>query len=179
LIFVPASVFLEESVLNKVYAAFTAMAAIRCQLMYRTALRIGTISYGPRVTFGAMFLLLVDQGVNSLHVIRQAVLKHREIVTLFPELRMELECADKGIRLIQDAELNIRPYVKAIFGAAFVPTQQQDMANLLGVAKKVMVRYVPTFKNFRGGYTTPEQDAKIARMLGLPALESLAVADTI
>jgi len=174
LIFVPASTFLDEQVLNKVYAAFTAMAAIRCQLVYRTCLKMSTISYGPRVTFAAMFLLLVDQGIGSLNTIRQALQKHREIVDIFPEVRPELESADKGIKLIRSAETNVRPFVKAIYGASFVPAQQADIGNLLGIARKVMTYYTPTFGNFKGGFTTPAQDAKIAQMLGIDFVNETA-----
>lgn len=165
LIFVPGSAFLDEKVLNKVYAAFTSMSAIRCQLIYKTAMKMGAIRFGPSVTFSALFLLLVDQGLGTLKVIREAVMKHPEVVKEFPELRPELEAADAGIKVVRSVETRLRPFIKAIYGQNFVPSSQQDIANLLGVAKKIMVEYSPNYANFRGGYTTADQDDRIARLL--------------
>lgn len=173
MIFVPGSAFLDETVLNKVYASFTSMAAIRAQLINRVALKMNQIRYGPVVTFSAMFLLLVDSGMGTLKIIKEASLKCPWVKSEFPELKAELEAADKGQRAIRAADPPIRPFVKAIFGAAFVPVAQADVVNLLGVAKKIMSHYTASYRQFGGGRTTPQQDAKIAEKLGLRA-EQLA-----
>lgn len=176
-IFIPGSAFLEGRVLNKVYAAFTSLAAIRAQLVHRTALRMGAIRYGPSVTFSALFMLLADSGMGSLKIIKEAVLKCQWVRTDFPELAPELEAADKGQRAIRSAEPPIRPFVKAIFGSSFVPAHQSEIRNLLGISKKVMTHYAATYAQFGGGITTPEQDTKIAQRLGLA--ESRAVEEQI
>lgn len=166
-IFVPGSAFLDAAVLNKVYAAFTSLAAIRANLVYRTALKMGTIRYGSAVTFTAFFLLLADSGMGSLRVIKEAVLKCPWVRTDFPEIRIELEMANAGQNAIKEADPPLRPFIKAIYGSAFVPVAQNDIQNLLGISKRIMSHYVQTFSGFRGGRTTPEQDAKIDARLGI------------
>lgn len=166
-IFVAGSSFLDERVLNRVYASFTSLAAIRAQLIHRTAQKVNTIRYGPSVTFMAIFLLLADNGMGTLAVIKEAVLKCPWIRTDFPELRPELEAADRGQKTLRAAEPSLRPFVKVIFGSAFVPVPRNEVQNLFGVCKKVMTHYAPTYRQFGGGVTTPQQDDRIAQRLGI------------
>jgi hypothetical protein len=166
-IFVPGSGFMDERVLNKIYAAFNSLAAIRCQLIYRTCLKMGTIRYGPVVTFSAIFLLLVDNGLGTLRVIKEASLKCGWLREDFPELRPELEAADRAQSVLRAVDPPLRPFAKAIYGSAWVPLSQGEVSNLLGVSKKIMTHFVQSYARFGGGYTTPQQDAIIANRLGI------------
>jgi len=166
-IFVPGSGFMDERVLNKIYASFQAFAALRCQMIHRTCLKTGVIRYGPVVTFTAMFLLLVDNGLGTLKVIKEAALKCNWLLTDFPELRPELEAADRAQQVLRAVDAPVRPFVKAIYGSAWVPIAQNEVSNLLGVSKKVMTHFTPSYARFGGGFTTAGQDAIIAMRLGI------------
>lgn len=165
-IFIPGSPFLEERVLNRVYAAFTSLAGIRAQLIRRVALKMGTIRYGPVVTFTAIFMLLIDSGMGTLKVIKECSIKAQWVREIFPEIKPELEAADQAQQTLRAVEAPLRPYIKAIFGSQFVPVSQAQVGNLLGISLKVMSHYVETYRNFRGGFTTPQQDHIIAVRLG-------------
>lgn len=174
-IFVPGSAFLDERVLNKMYAAFTSFAAPRAQLIHRVALKMNTIRYGPVVTFTAIFLLLVDNGMGTMRIIKEAILKCPWIRHEFPELAPELEAANDGQTMIRMADPPTRPFIKTIFGSQFVPVAQKDVANLLGVCKEVMQHFVPTMAQFRGGYITANQQAIVAARLAGPASQPAAI----
>jgi hypothetical protein len=166
-IFVPGSTFLDERILNKVYASFTSMAALRCQMIYKTSLKMGSIRYGPSVAFTAFFMLLTDSGLGTLRVIKEASLKCGWLREDFPELRPELEAADRAQQALRSIDAPFRPFAKAVFGSAWVPLPQSEASNLLGVSRSIMSHFVPSYKNFGGGYTTPRQDAIIADRLGV------------
>jgi hypothetical protein len=151
-IFTPDSLFLSDIVLKSVYAAFNSWQPVRCHLIERAALKMGQVYMGPTASFATMFLLLQDQGMSALRIIKEAVKKYPWIRTEFPELNPELVAAQNGIRAISTVETpGLRPFIKAIWGSNFVPVQYSTINNLLGVCKYVMVETTPSYENYAGG----------------------------
>jgi len=151
-IFTPDSAFLSDIVLRSVYAAFNSWQPVRCHLVEKAALKMGQVYMGPTASFAAMFLLLQDQGMSALRMIKEAVKKYPWIRTDFPEFNPELASAQNGIRAISTVETpGLRPFVKAIWGSNFVPVQYSSINTLLGVCKYVMIETTPSYEHYGGG----------------------------
>lgn len=164
-IFVQNSQFLDDVVLNKVYASFTSMAAPKSHMMAMCAAKMGTITYGPPTAFAVMFMLLVDNGMGALRIVKEAVLKYPWIRTEFAELRPELSLANSAQQVIRRAPTAHRPFLKAIYGSQFVPMPYQETSNLVGICKQTLLDTTPTYRNYRGGMVTPIQEERVRILL--------------
>jgi len=165
LIFTPNSALLSDEVLDTVYASFNAYLPNRMYLVQQAVRLSAGTSVGPALAFTNMFVLLEDAGLGSLRVIKEAVLKYTWIRSKFPELQSELNAASVGQKAVRRIDLADRPFCKAIYGNRFVPIGQNDIANLLGVCKRVMSFTVLTYKHFDGGNVSDKQEAIIRQML--------------
>jgi len=160
-IFVPSSPYLEDSILQKVNASFTAMGTIRAHMIMKIAERTGTVTLGPRTAFMMMFLLLEDGGTGALRIIKEAVRRYDWIRTDFPELRPDLAAAEAAQRIIRSVPEAHRAFAKPIYGNTFVPASQADIRGLLGVCKNILARTTTTYARFGGGVLTERQQAHI------------------
>lgn len=166
-LFVSGSPFLSDAVLNRVYASFTSMTTARAFLVKRTSEKMGRIHMGMPVAFSAMFQLLVDNGLGSLRIIKEAVKKYEWIRTDFPELQAELNAANAAQQRLKTVAAAERPFIKTIYGATFVPVAQSQISNLLGVCKYTLMQTIPTYRRFNGGVITADQEEKCRQHLQL------------
>lgn len=164
-IFVNNSLFLTDSVLNKVYASFNSMQAPRAHLMALSASKMGKITMGPPTAFAVMFMLLVDSGMGALRIVKEAVLKYPFIMSEFPELKPELALANKAQSVIRKAQSAHRPFLKAIYGSSFVPMPYQETNNLVGICKKCLLETTPSFRNYGGGTITADQEDRLNTLM--------------
>jgi len=164
-IFVQNSPFLQDSILNKVYASFNSMGSPRAHMMAMCAAKMGQISMGPPTAFAVMFMLLVDSGMGALRIIKEAVLKYKFIMSEFPELKPELALANKAQNVIKKAPAAHRPFLKAIYGSSFVPLPYQETNNLVGLCKRCLIETTPTYRNYGGGAMTMTQEEKLTSLL--------------
>lgn len=171
-IFTQNSPFLRDDVLNKVYAAFNSMQAPRAHLMALSAAKMGVVGMGPSTAFAVMFMLLVDSGMGALRIIKEAILKYPFIRSEFPELKPELALANKAQNVIRRAPQAHRPFLKAIYGSAFVPLPYQETNNLVGVCKKCLLETTPTYRNYSGGSITALQEERLSRLMERSGFES-------
>jgi len=165
-IFLSGSQYLTDQVLHKVYATFMSMASPRCHLVKKTSEFMGDIHIGPQTAFTAMFLLLVDTGMGAIRVIKEAVLKYPWLRTDFPELRPEYAAANRAQLSIRQADVSMRPFLKAVFGNSYVPVSQSEINNLFGLCKYVLSKSQTTYVRYNGGSYTDEQEAKALARLG-------------
>jgi len=163
-IFKPESVFLEDTIVQKLYAAFYSCAPLRANMTDRAASRMGGVMMGPTGAFASMFLLLNDSGLGWLRIIKEATIKYPWVRTKFPALQVEFTAANNAQRVIRKAPAYQRPFLKAIFGNSFVPITSGQVGNLFGVCKLVMSFTVPTYRNYNGGHLTDEQRDVIQKM---------------
>jgi len=161
IIFVPESVYLSDDILKKVYASFLSCAALRANMTYKVVMQIDRTWMGPAQSFINMFLLLVDNGMSALRIIKEAVLKNQWIRTEFPELIPELAAANEAQNILKRAPGKERSFLKAIHGSNFVPVNYSQIDNLLGVSKETLKRVTPSYQNYGGGRVTETQLAKI------------------
>jgi len=164
-IFVQNSPELDDVVLHKVYASFISWGNLRCHMMSKCAARMGSISYGPASAFTTMFMLLVDQGMGALRIIKEAVLKYPWLRHEFTELAPEFALANKAQNTIRKATSTHRPFLKSIYGSSFVPLPYQQAKNLVGICKRTLQDTAPTYKNYNGGIMTDIQEQKLIRLL--------------
>jgi hypothetical protein len=160
-IFVPDSQFLQDEILNKVYASFLSCSPLRANMTAKIVTHLGESHMGPALAFTSMFLLLVDSGMSALRIIKEAVIKHPWIRTDFPELKPELAAANEAQNIIRRAPGAERSFLKAIHGNAFVPVNYSDIDNLTGVCKEILKRTTPSYQNYNGGKTSNAQIAII------------------
>jgi len=164
-IFVPSSPYLDDHILQKINASFTAMGTIRAHMILKLADRMGTVTLGPRTAFSIMFLLLEDSGTGALRIIKEAIQRYDWIRTDFPELKPDLAAAEHAQRIIRTVPEAHRAFAKPIYGNAFVPAAQADIRGLLGVCKNVLARTTTTYARFGGGVLTEQQQAHIDEKL--------------
>jgi hypothetical protein len=164
-IFVTDSPLLADAVLQKVYASFNSFLPVRSHVMANAVNRLGTSHMGPTLAFATMFLLLVDQGMSALRIIKEALVKHRWIVDEFPEVKPEVEAAQQGLVAINKGAPHERSFLKAIYGASFVPVQYSQIANLTGLCKQVLKETTVSYANYRGGQVTESQEIKLAQLM--------------
>lgn len=162
-IFVPESDLLSDEVLVKIYASFLSCAPFRANMTSKVVDHLDKVWMGPSQSFVTMFLLLVDNGMSALRIIKEAVLKNQWIRTEFPELKPELAAANEAQNILKQAPGKYRSFVKAIHGNAFVPVNYSQIDNLLGVCKEVLKRVTPSYQNYGGGRVTEAQLAIINR----------------
>lgn len=165
-IFVADSIFLADDVLKKVYASFISYQPMKAHMTSKVVQTIGRSWMGSALSFMNMFLLLVDTGMGALRIIKEAVLKHRWILTEFPELKPELEAANKAQQTLRRVSGEERSFLKAIHGSNFVPVNYSQIDNLTGVCREILKRTVPSYASYEGGKVTEEQALKIAAKLG-------------
>lgn len=160
-IFVPESEYLADDVLVRVYASFLSYSPVRANMTAKVVDHLDKVWMGPSQSFVNMFLLLVDNGMSALRIIKEAVLKNQWIRTEFPELKPELAAANEAQNILKQASGKHRSFLKAIHGNAFVPVNYTQIDNLLGVCKEVLKRVTPSYQNYGGGRVTEAQLAKI------------------
>lgn len=165
-VFVPDSEYLEDRILNKVYAACTVHMSIRANLFAETAKMMGKLTLGSQTTFAMFFMLLADSGLGSLRIIRDGVRKYPWIRTDFPELAPELRAATEAQRHVKTAPMEFRAFVKAVYGASYVPVSQAEIRNLLGVSKYCLQHSAAHYGRFGGGDITPAQQIYVDNKLG-------------
>lgn len=176
MIFVADSEFLSDSVIQKVYASFNSYLPVRSNMIASTVARIDRSSMGPTLAFTTMFLLLVDQGMSALRIIKEAMVKHPWIRTEFPEILPEVHIAQEAMTSIGKGLPHERCFLKAIHGAAYVPVAYSSIANLTGLCKFVLKETTTTYASYDGGSVTDAQELKlntimIARGLMRPVAE--------
>lgn len=160
-IFVPESEYLADDVLKRVYAAFLSCANMRAHMTSKVVAHLERSWMGPAQSFIAMFLLLIDNGMSALRIIKEAVLKNQWIRSEFPELKPELAAANEAQMILRRAPGSHRSFLKAIHGNAFVPVNYSQIDNLLGVCKEILKRVTPSYQNYGGGRVTESQLARI------------------
>lgn len=160
-IFVADSMWLADPILEKVYASFLSGSPLRSNMTSRVIGHLNKPLMGPALSFTSMFLLLVDNGLSALRMIKEAVIKHPWIRTDFPELRPELNAANEAQKILRKAPGQERSFLKAIHGNAFVPVNYSQIDNLTGVCKEILKRTTPSYQNYGGGKITESQAAKI------------------
>jgi hypothetical protein len=165
IIFVTDSPFLHENVIRKVYGSFNSYLPLRSNMMNSIVNRLEKTSMGPTLAFTTMFLLLVDQGMSALRIIKEATVKFRWIKDEFPELAPEFKTANDGINAINKGEPKYRSFLKAIHGAGFVPVSYADITNLLGVCKFVLKETTISYAQYDGGKVTDSQEAKLTKIM--------------
>ncbi|QYK37508.1 MAG: hypothetical protein QKU97_gp1 [Yunnan mymona-like virus 1] len=164
-LFTESNPLLAKEVLDTVYAAFNVYLPNRMFLVRETAKLAVQVQVGAALSFSNMFVLLEDAGMGSLRIIKEAVIKYPWIRAKFPELQVELNAANKAQSHIRSVLLTERPFAKAIYGNKFVPVSQAEIANLLGVCKRIMLYSVATYANFDGGKYTERQEEIIQEMM--------------
>jgi len=164
-IFVPNSVLLSDAVLDTVYAAFNSFLPNRMYMVQQAVLLSAQPTVGAALAFTTLFLMLEDAGLGSLRIIKEAVLKYPWIRTSFPECKPEFHAANIGQQAVRAADLSIRPYCKAVYGNRFVPVAQNEIANLMGICKRVLSYTMPNYRNFGGGRISDKQEALIQRKM--------------
>jgi hypothetical protein len=170
-IFVPDSPYLADDVLARVYAAFLSRAPYRAHMVHKTLAHLDKTLMGPAQAFMSMFLLLVDNGMSAMRIIKEGVLKHPWIRTDFPELIPELAAANEAQKIIRQAPGRERSFLKAIHGNNFVPVNYAQIDNLTGVCKEVLKRSTPSYQNYSGGRITESQLERVnAKMTSASAL---------
>jgi len=165
-IFVLDSPFLTDHILQKVYASFLAYGPLRAHMISNSVRMIDNSLMGPVLSFASMFLLMSDFGFGALRIIKEAVIKHPWIRTDFPELQPELHAANEAQQAIKRGAAVDRTFLKAIHGNHFVPVNYNQIVNLTGVCRAVLVRTTPSYKNYGGGKITDKQAARINERLG-------------
>lgn len=160
-IFVPESEFLTNEVLTRVYASFLSCSNLRAHMTSKVVDHLDKSYMGPAQSFINMFLLLIDNGMSALRIIKEAVLKNQWIRSEFPELKPELAAANEAQNILKRAPGKQRSFLKAIHGSSFVPVNYSQIDNLLGVCKEVLKRVTPSYQNYGGGRVTEAQLAKI------------------
>jgi len=161
MIFVVDSPYLADEVCSKVYAAFLSMSPVRTNMTSMCVSMLNRVHMGPALSFMTMFLLLQDQGMSALRIIKEAVLKHQWIRVEFPGLAPELAAANKAQQIIKGAPGQERSFLKAIHGNAFVPVNYSEIENLTGICKEILKRTTPSYQNYGGGKITDTQLAII------------------
>lgn len=161
-IFVNDSPYLADDVLANCYAAFISCAPLRANLTHKVVNLLHKQYMGPALAFLNMFLLLQDQGMSALRLIKEATIKHPWIRTEFPNLRPEFSAANTAQQILKRAPGQERSFLKAIHGSAFVPVNYSEIDNLTGVCKEIMKRTTPSYQNYGGGKITPAQLAQIS-----------------
>lgn len=161
IIFVNDSIYLKDSVLSHVYAAFLSYSPVRANMTSMIVQQLNRSHMGPTLAFVDMFLLVVDSGMGALRIIKEAVIKHDWIRSDFPELKPELAAANAAQNIIKGAPGHERSFLKAIHGNMFVPVSYGEISNLLGVCKEVLTRTTPSYANYKGGKATEDQIRRV------------------
>jgi hypothetical protein len=165
ILFVADSPFLADSVIKKVYASFNSYLPLRSNVMNSVVSRLAGTTMGPTLAFTTMFLLLVDQGMSALRIIKEAMVKFKWIRTEFPELMPEIIAAQAGMVAINKGEPKSRSFLKAIHGAGFVPVAYSDIKNLTGVCKFILKETTVTYAQYDGGQVTESQEIKLTEIM--------------
>jgi hypothetical protein len=177
-IFIPDSPALADEVLGNVYSAFLSRAPYRAHMVHKVLSHLDKALMGPAQAFMSMFLLLVDNGMSALRIIKEAVLKHPWIRSDFAELMPELAAANEAQKILRQAPGRERSFLKAIHGSNFVPVSYAQIDNLLGVSKEVLKRSTPSYQNYSGGRITDSQLERInAKMDSRSALVTTVSAE--
>jgi hypothetical protein len=174
-IFVTDSPYLRDEILSNVYASFLSCAPLRVHMTAKVVSHLGTTHMGPALAFTSIFLLLVDNGMSALRIIKEAVIKHPWIRSEFPELKPELAAANEAQNIIKRATGAERSFLKAIHGNSFVPVNYSDIDNLTGVCKEVLKRTTPSYQNYGGGKVSNNQLAVINNHVEPAALAQTSV----
>lgn len=164
-IFKTDSKFLSDIVLRKVYASFNSFLPIRSNVVSNVVNRLSHVNVGPTLAFATMFLLLVDSGMSALRIIKEAVVKHKWIVTEFPELKPEIEAAQAGLLSVAKGAPHERSFLKAIHGSSYVPVAYSSVTNLTGVCKFILKETTVSYAQYDGGKVTDSQEAKLTRLM--------------
>jgi len=164
-IFVTDSPFLSDHVVQKVYASFNSYLPIRSHVVSTTVHRLGATEMGPTLAFATMFLLLVDQGMSALRIVKEALVKHPWIRTEFPEVQAEINVAQDALIEINKGDPAERSFLKAIHGAAFVPVSYASIANVTGLCKFVLKETTTTYAQYDGGKVTEAQEIKLTHIM--------------
>jgi hypothetical protein len=170
-IFTENSIFLSDEVLDAAYTAFNSFYANRAHLVSETVRLVAGTYVGAALSFQNMFVLLEDSGLGSLRIIKEAILKYQFIRRKFPEIQTELNAANEAQKCIRRLPAGDRPFCKAIYGNRFVPMSQNEVANLLGICKKVMSYTVATYRQFDGGNVSERQDEQIEEEMAALGIE--------
>lgn len=179
MIFVTDSVYLADAVLQKVNASAQSWLPIRSHIMSRAAGKMGNVSMGITLSFSTMFLLISDQGMSGLRIVKEAMIKYKWLQTTFPALKPEMEAANRAFLAINKAVPADRPFLKAIHGSFFVPVNVRDIDNLVGVCKHVLKLTVPSYANYGGGSLTDTQESVLNNLMKSHGLIADAGADTV
>jgi hypothetical protein len=175
-IFVADSPYLTDQILGNVYAAFLSCAAVRARMTARVITQLPKTHMMASLAFVNMFLLLRDSGMSALRMIKEACVRYDWIRTEFVELKPEFIAANRGLQLIRTAPLAERSFLKAIHGNNFVPVKYTNIDNLLGVCKEILIRTVPTYRNYEGGKTLPNHRERIEKYI---KLNEIATTDSV
>lgn len=160
-IFVADSPYLADNILGNVYASFLSRGAYRAHMVHKTLSHLDKTLMGPAQSFMSMFMLLVDNGMSALRIIKEGVLKHPWVRTDFPELAPELAAMNEAQKIIRQAPGRERSFLKAIHGNNFVPVNYAQIDNLTGVCKEILKRSTPSYQNYGGGRVTESQLERI------------------
>lgn len=164
-IFITDSGFLSDEVIQKVYASFNSFLPVRSHMMTNIVAKLGDTTMGPTLAFTTMFLLLVDQGMSALRIIKEAIVKHRWILSEFPELMPEVQAAQQGLVSINRGIPRERSFLKAIHGAAYVPVSYQSVQNLVGICKFILKETTVTYAQYGGGQVTESQEVRLTKIM--------------
>lgn len=165
IIFKSDSPYLSDSVIQKVYASFNSLLPVRTHMMALTVGRLHMAAMGPTLAFTTMFLLLVDQGMSALRIVKEALVKHKWILTEFPELLPEAVAAQEGLNSINRGAPHERSFLKAIHGASYVPVSYQSIQNLTGVCKFVLKETTVSYAQYNGGQVTESQEMRLTKLM--------------
>jgi len=164
-IFVSDSEFLADSVIQKVYASFNSYLPVRSHVISNAVGKLERTHMGPTLSFATMFLLLVDQGMSALRIVKEALVKHTWIVEEFPDLKPEINAAQEGLDSINKGRPSERSFLKSIYGASYVPVSYSAIANLTGVCKFVLKESTMSYAHYDGGLVTASQERKLTRLM--------------
>lgn len=168
-IFVNDSPYLDRDMAKKMYASFLSCSPWRAHMVSRVVTHLGDPLMGPALAFATQFMLLVDNGMSALKIIKETVMRHPWVRTSFPELQPDLQAANQAQTIIKRAPSQDRSFLKAIHGNNFVPVSYSQIDNLTGVCKEILKRTIPSYQNYGGGKITEAQLAKINEHLGQSA----------
>lgn len=164
-IFVSDSPLLADAVIQKVYASFNSYLPIRSHVISNAVAKLDRTHMGPTLSFATMFLLLVDQGMSALRIVKEALVRHTWIVEEFPDLKPEINAAQEGLNSINKGRPSERSFLKSIYGAQYVPVSYTAIQNLTGVCKFVLKETTKSYEHYDGGLVTANQERKLTQLM--------------
>jgi hypothetical protein len=177
-IFIAESPWLSFEVLQKVHASFNMYGPSRCHLITNVLRHRGEFRIGLQENFMDMFFLLTDFGLTNLSIIRDAILRYPWIVTDFEGLESEVKAANDAFLKLSEIDAETRPFAKAMFQNHLVFTAPANIRNLLGICRYALSHTHATYAQYRGGFTTPKQEAYVLTKLDVAAKPAPVVAVT-